>query len=81
MFFKMILDCVFDNMFKVYFGFGGLDVNEINVKLIWYYNNIFGWFEKKKIILCWCGYYGLGLVIGLLMGLELFYRKFDLLFV
>lgn len=49
-FLKMVFDWVLDYMLKVYFGFGGLDVNEINIKLIWYYNNILGCLEKKKII-------------------------------
>ena len=75
---KMILDRAPDNMSKVYFGLGGSDANETNVKLIWYYNNILGRPEKKKIISRWRGYHGSGLVTGSLTGLELFHRKFDL---
>ena len=29
-------------MSKVYFGLGGSDANETNVKLVWYYNNVLG---------------------------------------
>ena len=75
---KMILDRAPKNMSKVYFGLGGSDANETNVKLIWYYNNILGRPEKKKIISRWRGYHGSGLVNGSLTGLELFHKKFDL---
>ena len=75
---KMILDRAPANMSKVYFGLGGSDANETNVKLIWYFNNILGRPEKKKIISRWRGYHGSGLVTGSLTGLELFHKKFDL---
>ena len=75
---KMILDRAPKNMSKVYFGLGGSDANETNVKLIWYYNNILERPEKKKIISRWRGYHGSGLVTGSLTGLELFHKKFDL---
>ena len=75
---KMILDRAPDHMSKVYFGLGGSDANETNVKLIWYYNNILGRPEKKKIISRWRGYHGSGLITGSLTGLELFHKKFDL---
>ncbi|MGB3314799.1 MAG: aspartate aminotransferase family protein [Albidovulum sp.] len=75
---KMILDRAPSNMSKVYFGLGGSDANETNVKLIWYFNNILGRPEKKKIISRWRGYHGSGLVTGSLTGLELFHKKFDL---
>ena len=75
---KMILDRAPEHMSKVYFGLGGSDANETNVKLIWYYNNILGRPEKKKIISRWRGYHVSGLVTGSLTGLELFHKKFDL---
>lgn len=75
---KMILDRAPAHMSKVYFGLGGSDANETNVKLIWYYNNILGRPEKKKIISRWRGYHGSGLMTGSLTGLELFHKKFDL---
>jgi L-2,4-diaminobutyrate transaminase len=65
-------------MSKVYFGLGGSDANETNIKLVWYYNNILGRPEKKKIISRWRGYHGSGLMTGSLTGLEAFHRKFDL---
>ncbi len=75
---KMILDRAPAGMSKVYFGLGGSDANETNVKLVWYYNNILGRPDKKKIISRWRGYHGSGLVTGSLTGLELFHKKFDL---
>jgi L-2,4-diaminobutyrate transaminase len=75
---KMILDRAPDNMSKVYFGLSGSDANETNVKLVWYYNNILGRPEKKRIISRWRGYHGSGLMTGSLTGLELFHKKFDL---
>jgi len=75
---KMILDRAPENMSKVYFGLGGSDANETNIKLVWYYNNILGRPEKKKIISRWRGYHGSGLMTGSLTGLEMFHKKFDL---
>ncbi|MCA0945082.1 aspartate aminotransferase family protein [Salipiger pacificus] len=75
---KMVMDRAPKNMARVYFGLGGSDANETNIKLIWYYNNILGRPEKKKIISRWRGYHGSGLMTGSLTGLELFHKKFDL---
>ena len=75
---KMILDRAPEHMSKVYFGLSGSDANETNIKLIWYYNNILGRPEKKKIISRWRGYHGSGLMTGSLTGLHLFHQKFDL---
>ncbi len=75
---KMIMDRAPAHMSKVYFGMSGSDANETNIKLIWYYNNILGRPEKKKIIARWRGYHGSGLMTGSLTGLEFFHKKFDL---
>jgi L-2,4-diaminobutyrate transaminase len=75
---KMVLDRAPANMSKVYFGLGGSDANETNVKLVWYYNNVLGRPRKKKIISRWRGYHGSGLVTGSLTGLEAFHKLFDL---
>jgi L-2,4-diaminobutyrate transaminase len=75
---KMVLERAPKGMSKVYFGLGGSDANETNVKLVWYYNNILGRPNKKKIISRWRGYHGSGLVTGSLTGLKLFHDKFDL---
>ena len=75
---KMILDRAPKNMSKVYFGLSGSDANETNIKMVWYYNNILGRPNKKKIISRWRGYHGSGLATGSLTGLEIFHKKFDL---
>ncbi len=75
---KMILDRAPDHMSRVYFGLSGSDANETNIKLVWYYNNILGRPEKKKIISRQRGYHGSGLMTGSLTGLHLFHQKFDL---
>jgi L-2,4-diaminobutyrate transaminase len=75
---KMVVERAPKNMSKVYFGLGGSDANETNIKLVWYYNNIIGRQEKKKIISRMRGYHGSGLMTGSLTGLELFHKKFDL---
>ena len=75
---KMVLERAPANMSKVYFGLSGSDANETNIKLVWYYNNILGRPEKKKIISRMRGYHGSGLMSGSLTGLELFHKKFDL---
>lgn len=77
---QMVMDRAPDHMSKVYFGLGGSDANETNIKLVWYYNNIRGLSQKKKIISRWRGYHGSGLMSGSLTGLSLFHQKFDLPF-
>jgi L-2,4-diaminobutyrate transaminase len=75
---KMVMDRAPEGMARVYFGLGGSDANETNIKLVWYYNNVLGRPEKKKIVSRWRGYHGSGLMTGSLTGLELFHKKFDL---
>ncbi|MFD1379588.1 aminotransferase [Fodinicurvata halophila] len=65
-------------MSRVYYGMSGSDANETQLKLVWYYNNILGRPEKKKIISRWRGYHGSGVMTGSLTGLELFHKAFDL---
>ena len=75
---KMILDRAPGHMSKVYFGLGGSDANETNVKIAWYFNEVEGRPQKKKIISRWRGYHGSGLVSGSLTGLSLYHKKFGL---
>ena len=67
---SMILERAPKNMSKVYFGLSGSDANETNIKMVWYYNNVLGRPEKKKIISRWRGYHGSGLMTGSLTGLD-----------
>ena len=71
---KMVIDRAPNNMSKVYFGLGGSDANETNIKLVWYYNNILNRPKKKKIISRWRGYHGSGLISGSLTGLAVFHN-------
>ncbi|MDT8857849.1 aspartate aminotransferase family protein [Paracoccaceae bacterium Fryx2] len=75
---RMIIERAPSHMSRVYFGLSGSDANETNIKLIWYYNNILGRPEKKKIISRWRGYHGSGVMTGSLTGLALFHANFDL---
>ena len=75
---KMIIDRAPVGMSRVYFGLSGSDANETNIKLIWYYNNVLGRPQKKKIISRWRGYHGSGVMTGSLTGLQLFHNAFDL---
>jgi L-2,4-diaminobutyrate transaminase len=75
---KMIIDRAPTGMSRVYFGLSGSDANETNIKLIWYYNNVLGRPEKKKIISRWRGYHGSGVMTGSLTGLAVFHNAFDL---
>ncbi len=74
----MILERAPAHMSKVYFGLSGSDANETNVKLVWYYNNVRGMPQKRKIISRWRGYHGSGLITGSLTGLKTFHNKFGL---
>ncbi|MYZ46330.1 aminotransferase [Propylenella binzhouense] len=65
-------------MSRVYYGLSGSDANETNIKLVWYYNNVLGRPEKKKIISRRRGYHGSGLMTGSLTGLPGFQNHFDL---
>ncbi|MGD9913251.1 MAG: aspartate aminotransferase family protein [Rhizobiaceae bacterium] len=75
---KMVIDRAPEGMSKVFFGLSGSDANETNIKLIWYYNNVLGRPEKKKIISRWRGYHGSGIMTGSLTGLHVFHNPFDL---
>jgi L-2,4-diaminobutyrate transaminase len=75
---KMVIDRAPKGMSRVYFGLGGSDANETNIKLVWYYNNVLKRPKKKKIISRWRGYHGSGLMTGSLTGLEIFHKHFDL---
>jgi L-2,4-diaminobutyrate transaminase len=67
-------------MAKVFYGMSGSDANETQIKLAWYYNNVLGRPNKKKVISRKRGYHGSGLVTGGLTGLSVFHNNFDLPF-
>lgn len=65
-------------MSKVYYGMSGSDANETQLKLVWYYNNVLGRPEKKKVIARERGYHGSSIASGSMTGLPLFHAHFDL---
>lgn len=75
---RMIIDRAPKGMSRVFLGLSGSDANETNIKLIWYYNNVLGRPEKKKIISRWRAYHGSTVMTGSLTGLELYHNAFDL---
>lgn len=66
------------SMSKVFFGNSGSDANDTQVKLVWYYNNVLGRPEKKKIISRSRGYHGVTVMSASLCGLPGMHRAFDL---
>jgi L-2,4-diaminobutyrate transaminase len=65
-------------MSKVFFGNSGSDANDTQVKLVWYYNNVRGRPQKKKIISRRRGYHGVTIVSASLCGLPGMHAGFDL---
>lgn len=66
------------NMARVLFGCSGSDGNDTQVKLVWYYNNLKGRPQKKKIIARDRAYHGVTVASGSLTGLPYVHRAFDL---
>jgi len=66
------------NMSKVFFGLSGSDANDTQVKLVWYYNNLLGRPEKKKIIARKRAYHGVTVASASLGGLPVLHNAFDL---
>jgi L-2,4-diaminobutyrate transaminase len=65
-------------MSKVFFGCTGSDANDTQVKLVWFYNNVLGRPEKKKIIARDRGYHGVSVMSAGLTGLPGLHANFDL---
>ncbi|MBB4304589.1 L-2,4-diaminobutyrate transaminase [Rhodobium orientis] len=67
-----------EGMSKVIFGSGGSDANDTNIKLVWYYNNLRGKPDKKKIISRDRAYHGVTIGAGSLTAMPVYHQKFDL---
>jgi L-2,4-diaminobutyrate transaminase len=65
-------------MSKVFFGNSGSDANDTQVKLVWYYNNLRGLTDKKKIISRKRGYHGVTVMSASLTGFDNLHKGFDL---
>lgn len=73
-----LLEIAPKHMSKVFFGSSGSDANDTVVKLVWYYNNLLGRPNKKKIISRKHGYHGSTIFAGGLTGFDNLHQKFDL---
>ena len=65
-------------MSKVFYGMSGSDANETNAKLVWYYNNLRGKPQKKKIISRQRGYHGCSVISGSMTGMSFYHDYMDL---
>jgi L-2,4-diaminobutyrate transaminase len=65
-------------MSKVFYGMSGSDANETQAKLVWYYNNLRGKPNKKKIISRERGYHGCSIVSGSMTGMSFYHDHMDL---
>lgn len=65
-------------MARVFFGCSGSDANDTQIKLVWYYNNLLGRPEKRKIISRQRAYHGVTVATASLTGLPLLHKAFNL---
>ena len=75
---KRIIGMAPEGMSKIYYGMSGSDANETQIKLVWYYNNVLGRPQRRKIISRLRGYHGSGIMTGSLTGLPVFQNHFNL---
>ena len=75
---ERLLNLAPDNLSKVFFGSGGSDGNDSLMKIIWYYHNLIGKPEKRKIISRWQAYHGTSIGTASLTGLPSFHKDFNL---
>ena len=73
-----LLEMVPGRMSKVFFANSGSEANDTQIKLVWYYNNLRGKPQKKKIISRLGAYHGSTVAAASLTGLATFHRAFDL---
>ncbi len=74
---ERLLEMAPPSMSKVFFGNGGSDANDTQLKLVWFYNNALGRPEKKKVIARRRGYHGMTVASGALTGIPAMHRGFD----
>ena len=67
-------------MRKVFQGMSGSDANETQAKLVWYYHNLIGKPQKKKIIARHRGYHGCTVLAGSMTGMNFYHDHMDLPF-
>jgi len=67
-----------NNMSKVFFASGGSDGNDSLMKIVWYYHNLIGKPQKRKVISRWQAYHGTSIATASLTGLASFHKDFNL---
>ena len=75
---ERLIEMAPSGMSKVFFGCTGSDANDTQVKLVWFYNNVLGRPEKKKIIARQRGYHGVSVMSAGLTGFRGMHENFDL---
>lgn len=65
------------HMSKIFFGCTGSDANDTQIKIVWFYNNILGRRQKKKIISRRNAYHGVTVASGSLTGIDYYRSWFD----
>jgi len=75
---ERLLELAPNNMSKVFFASGGSDGNDSLMKIVWYYHNLIGKPEKRKIISRWQAYHGTSIATASLTGLPSFHKDFNL---
>lgn len=75
---ERLLELAPNNMSKVFFASGGSDGNDSLMKIVWYYHNLIGKPEKRKIISRWQAYHGTSIATASLTGLASFHKDFNL---
>ncbi|MCH2190931.1 MAG: aminotransferase [Gammaproteobacteria bacterium] len=73
-----LLELAPNNMSKVFFASGGSDGNDSLMKIVWYYHNLIGKPQKRKIISRWQAYHGTSIATASLTGLPSFHKDFNL---
>ena len=74
---ERIISIAPDTLSKVFFTNSGSEANDIMVKLVWYYNNVKGRPEKKKIISRYGAYHGITVAAASLTGMSYAHTFFD----
>ena len=73
-----VLSLAPSHMSKVFFCNSGSEANDTQVKIAWYYNNLRGKPEKRKIISRRRGYHGVTVAAASMTGLPNLHRSFNL---
>ena len=73
-----VLSLMPERMSKVFFCNSGSEANDTQVKIAWYYNNLRGKPEKRKIISRRRGYHGVTVAAASMTGLPPVHKSFNL---